>query len=145
MQDDLWESFSKSAESEEVLPENMTVKSFMDTWTTQKGYPLITAERLYLTGSLNITQKKLEEESNGSNELWVVPISYTTYSMNGTTKNIWIRKRNELKHNITEPGNDSWILLNIDQTGKTLTIFTFYLIITSSLLPHHVEKYFPIL
>lgn len=123
-QDDLWESFSESAKYEEILPANLTVKSFMDTWTTQKGYPLITAERLYLTGALNISQKKMEEESNGGNELWVVPISYATDSMNGSTKNLWINKRNELVKNLTEPGNDSWILLNVDQTGKMLPILT---------------------
>lgn len=92
----------------------------MDTWTTQKGYPVITAERFYLTGALNLTQKKLDEEGNDSSELWIVPISYTTESLNGTTKNIWIKNRNELKKNVVDPGNNSWILLNINQTGNLL-------------------------
>lgn len=90
----------------------------MDTWTTQKGYPLVTAERLYLTGTVNITQKKLNENSAKSEELWIIPISYTTSKMNGTVKNIWVKTRSELKKNITQPGDDkSWILLNVEQTG----------------------------
>lgn len=40
-QDDLWEYITEQAIVDGTLPLNLTVKEIMDTWTLQKGYPVI--------------------------------------------------------------------------------------------------------
>lgn len=44
-QDDLWESLSIEAHAAQVLPCEYSVKEIMDTWTKQKGYPLLSIKR----------------------------------------------------------------------------------------------------
>lgn len=46
-QDDLWESLTQEAHNNRVLPKNLTVKTIMDTWTIQTGYPVVTVTRNY--------------------------------------------------------------------------------------------------
>lgn len=46
-QDDLWESLTEVAHKNQVLPQYMSVKQIMDSWTVQTGYPLITVIRNY--------------------------------------------------------------------------------------------------
>lgn len=49
-QDDLWGLFTKKAHNQSIIPENVTVKALMDSWTTQSGYPCISVFRNYSTG-----------------------------------------------------------------------------------------------
>lgn len=44
-QDDLWESLTEQAHKTNALPKNLTVKTIMDSWTVQTGYPVITVHR----------------------------------------------------------------------------------------------------
>lgn len=44
-QDDLWEYLTQAGYRDDALPTNLTVKTIMDTWTLQMGYPVITVER----------------------------------------------------------------------------------------------------
>lgn len=55
-QDDLWKSLSEAAHKSNALPETMTVKEIMDTWTLQTGYPLITVVRNYDEGTAKVSQ-----------------------------------------------------------------------------------------
>ena len=41
-QDDLWKAFDQEARKRSRLPDSITVKTIMDTWTVQKGYPVLT-------------------------------------------------------------------------------------------------------
>ena len=41
-QDDLWERLTEAAHEDGSLSPGMTVKRIMDTWTKQKGYPVVT-------------------------------------------------------------------------------------------------------
>jgi aminopeptidase N len=47
-QDDLWQAFDEEARRKERLPRSLTVKTVMDTWTKQKGYPVLTIRFLCL-------------------------------------------------------------------------------------------------
>lgn len=55
-QDDLWESLTQEAHKNKVLPKQLTVKTIMDTWTLQTGYPIITVTRNYAKKNVHITQ-----------------------------------------------------------------------------------------
>lgn len=55
-QDDLWKSLTMQAHEDNALPDNLTVKMIMDTWTLQTGYPVINVKRNYEDGSVEITQ-----------------------------------------------------------------------------------------
>lgn len=44
--DDLWTGLQTVVPAD-LLPEGMTLKNVMDTWTLQSGYPVINVERLY--------------------------------------------------------------------------------------------------
>ncbi len=41
-QDDLWRAFDQEARKTTRMPRSVTVKAVMDTWTKQKGYPVLT-------------------------------------------------------------------------------------------------------
>lgn len=58
-QDDLWQSLTEAALQSGLLPNNTTVKMIMDTWTLQTGYPMISVERNYESGTATISQVKL--------------------------------------------------------------------------------------
>lgn len=55
-QDDLWQSLTEQAHSDGVLGKELTVKTIMDTWTLQTGYPLVTVKRNYDDHSVEISQ-----------------------------------------------------------------------------------------
>ncbi|XP_064118221.1 aminopeptidase N-like [Macrobrachium nipponense] len=44
-QDDLWRYMTVSAHQDGSLPKDLTVKTIMDTWTLQEGYPVLTVIR----------------------------------------------------------------------------------------------------
>lgn len=55
-QDDLWDSLTKEAHKNKVLPKDLDVKTIMDTWTLQTGYPVITAIRDYTKKTVQMSQ-----------------------------------------------------------------------------------------
>ena len=55
-QDDLWRFMTQQAHADGVLDVNMDVKSIMDTWTLQMGFPLITITRDYGKQSISMQQ-----------------------------------------------------------------------------------------
>ncbi|KAL1513226.1 hypothetical protein ABEB36_002662 [Hypothenemus hampei] len=117
-QDDLWGLFTKKAHNQSILPENVTVKALMNSWTTQSGYPCISFIRDYAASTAKINQTKMTEDSNitDSNELWYVPITYVTQEER-KVKTIWLEHIAETVLNLSDTSNDSWILLNIEETG----------------------------
>ncbi|KAF0311369.1 Aminopeptidase N [Amphibalanus amphitrite] len=55
-QDDLWRFLTEQAHRDGTLPDDVTVKQVMDTWTLQMGFPLVTVVRNYGKRSAQITQ-----------------------------------------------------------------------------------------
>ena len=47
---------SEQAHADDVLPQNVDVKSIMDTWTLQMGFPVIIVTRNYSTASVSFEQ-----------------------------------------------------------------------------------------
>jgi aminopeptidase N len=85
VQDNLWEQLTKQAREDGVLDESVTMKDIMDTWTLQKGYPVLTvtrrganqislAQKWFLLNPLNSIQSTDEYAKNR----WHIPFTYTT-------------------------------------------------------------------
>lgn len=55
-QDDLWQSLSEQAHLTGALPDDLSVKTIMDSWTLQTGYPLVTVTRNYDNRTATLTQ-----------------------------------------------------------------------------------------
>lgn len=74
-QDDLWAELTAAATAQ-ALPRGVTVKTVMDSWTTQTGYPLLTVVRDYEGQSVGVTQKRyLSLGTANSSASWWVPLN----------------------------------------------------------------------
>lgn len=92
----------------------------MNSWSVQSGYPLITLSRNYSAGYATINQTKMTEDTNiTSKALWYVPIAYISKN-DSNVKRIWLENTRQTELNLSGTSNDSWILLNIDETGEIL-------------------------
>ncbi|XP_072390578.1 aminopeptidase N-like isoform X1 [Diabrotica undecimpunctata] len=116
-QDDLWSIYTNTAQNQSLIPDTVTVKDLMNSWSVQSGYPCVTINRDYFTGVATINQTKMTEDANvTSDALWYIPITYITKG-NSEMKEIWLENVRETSLNMSGIGNGSWILLNIDETG----------------------------
>jgi aminopeptidase N len=83
-QDDLWEFLTAAAREDESLDPDLTVKDVMDTWTLQKGYPLVTVTRK--NNKIHLTQRyfllnplnTIENTPEYAKFQWFVPFTFTT-------------------------------------------------------------------
>ncbi|KAL5786402.1 hypothetical protein ACOSQ2_008794 [Xanthoceras sorbifolium] len=104
--EDLWTALEEGS--------NEPVNQLMNSWTKQKGYPVV---------SVKVKEQKLEFEqsqflSSGSsgNGQWIVPITLCFGSYN-VRKNFLLQTK--IQDFLDESGNAacSWIKVNVDQTG----------------------------
>lgn len=98
-----------------------TIKEFVDSWLTQKGYPVLYVERDH---NLNSTML-IQIPSNGKNAThkgWWIPITFTTQSILdfvNTWNCVWMKPNEKLDiSDIFEFDSDEWIIFNLQQTGK---------------------------
>jgi aminopeptidase N len=57
-QDTLWEYLTDAAKEDGTIPDALTVKDIMDTWTLQKGFPVIKVTRDYTEGNAAFSQSQ---------------------------------------------------------------------------------------
>ncbi|KAH8358907.1 hypothetical protein KR093_003226 [Drosophila rubida] len=122
-QDNLWESLTEAAHKYRALPKSYDIKSIMDSWTLQTGYPIINVTRNYEQGTAKLTQERYllntQIARNARGGCWWVPISYTTQGQqdfNNTAPKAWMecdKNGGVLPKTISElPGNDQWVIFN---------------------------------
>ncbi|SPP85572.1 blast:Aminopeptidase N [Drosophila guanche] len=130
-QNDLWRSLSDAAHEFGSLPENLEVRTIMDTWTLQAGYPLITVQRDYVRNIISINQRRflmqgMDRNNLISKECWFVPISYTFGSManfTATEPQVWLQCDSQGKNmplEIRSPlcaEENQWLILNLQLTA----------------------------
>ncbi|EDW16058.2 aminopeptidase N [Drosophila mojavensis] len=130
-QEDLWLALTEAAHECGSMPLDLQVQTVMNTWTLQKGIPLVQVKRQYLKNTAIVTQQRFlilhedhayirPEHPLAENACWFVPISYATQSSSNfiaTEPQIWLRctALNEplpvqLRH---LPGDDEWLILNV--------------------------------
>ncbi|WJZ94349.1 hypothetical protein VitviT2T_013220 [Vitis vinifera] len=122
--DDLWSVLSEES--------GIQVNSMMDTWTKQKGYPLISVKSK--DNILELEQSQFLSSGSFGDGQWIVPISLCLGSYN-TNKNFLLEGQvrtvdiSELLYSSdsnlsSSKGNDqgkckehSWVKVNVEQTG----------------------------
>ena len=86
-QDNLWDELTQQGHRDNKLDANITIKEIMDTWTLQKGYPvvqvnnwnntLVVTQKWFLLNPTNLVQN-LEDQSEFESYRWYIPFTYTT-------------------------------------------------------------------
>lgn len=118
VQNDLWDVMTQHAHKQGTLPKKMDVKTIMDSWTLQAGYPVVNVERRGT--SIHISQQRymLPKVNKNDKSRWVIPITYETKS-NRTTTSIptyWLNGSDNITlENVVEEGE--WLYVNINRAG----------------------------
>ncbi|KAI4460101.1 protease m1 zinc metalloprotease [Holotrichia oblita] len=120
--DDLFESITEEAHRVGALPSNLTVKTIMDTWTLQTGYPVITVKRNYEDGTAVVTQKRYLKDRTytGDTTKWWIPLTYTTskeMNFNDTETRKWFASDDNQVMITDLPSKDDWVIFNIQTSG----------------------------
>ncbi|ALC47321.1 CG31445 [Drosophila busckii] len=136
-QEDLWQALTQIAHDHSSLPKDLCLQTIMDSWTLQKGYPLIKVRRHYTNKCAVISQSRFklqpEQQPNARQDqlfeqkrqyCWLVPISYTSelaHNFNSTEPQVWLRctpKGEPLPLRLRYlPGEFEWIILNVQLTA----------------------------
>jgi aminopeptidase N len=138
---DLFRVLDKQQKKDKILPADMDVKTILDSWTLQSGYPVIHVQRV--DRGIHVVQERflLERQNDTVGATWWVPISYTKSTnsdFTDTKPKAWLRNQPELmlEENITDT---EWIIFNIQATG-------FYRVnydpLTWSLITNHLTSPF---
>ncbi|XP_026576023.1 aminopeptidase Q isoform X2 [Pseudonaja textilis] len=119
VQDDLWNHIQKVIDEQNDFQLPTSVKIIMDSWTFQKGFPLLTVD--FSTG--NISQEPIFSEKGESNsKTWIIPISWIR---NGTLQPlVWLDKHSKIfpEMKISDSEQD-WIILNVNMTAYCRIIY----------------------
>ncbi|XP_068246618.1 uncharacterized protein [Palaemon carinicauda] len=124
-QDDLWRFLTDAGHEDKTLPGDITVKTVMDTWTLQMGYPVIKVERSPSGTSASVTQERflLVKNINSTDThdyKWWVPLTYTSRenpNFEDTRAMAWM---NNTQSEITIdslPDQNNWVIFNLQETG----------------------------
>ncbi|CAH1985341.1 unnamed protein product [Acanthoscelides obtectus] len=123
-QDDLWECLTEEAHKNKVLPGNLTVKTIMDTWTLQTGYPVITVTRDYEKKNAIVSQARFLKDivnfKDNSNPCWWIPLTYSTksnLSFHKSTPEHWISCPSDSQVIENLGAQDEWIIFNNKMAG----------------------------
>ncbi|XP_068631162.1 aminopeptidase N-like [Battus philenor] len=122
VENDLWQAMDDAMKGNTTL-QHLSIVDFMNTWTRQPGYPVVKVERNYETGQVHLSQNLFTSNNdpykNMEDQLWHIPISFTTMDVpkrNWTTRpRIWLNDRTasaDLNINDTQA-----LYVNIDAIG----------------------------
>ncbi|XP_076995016.1 aminopeptidase Q [Tamandua tetradactyla] len=117
-QDDLWRHFQMAIDDQSKIILPTSVKSIMDGWTHQSGFPVITLN--VSTGVMKQEPFYLEKVKNQTplthNSKWIVPILWIK---NGTAKSlVWLDESSKVFPEMQVSDSDhDWVILNLNMTG----------------------------
>lgn len=117
--EDLFEGLQKAVTEFDALPEGLDIKTIMDSWTLQGGYPLITASRDSET-KVTLTQSySLLNNPDSSMSNFYIPITHTESSRISFTTPAtlnWFRGDAE-QHELAITAQSTWYILNKQQSS----------------------------
>jgi aminopeptidase N len=119
--DDLWAALTKAVKN---TKRQVDVKTVMDTWTLQMGFPVVTitkmADRAVASQKRFLLDGKSDPNESPFGYKWEIPLTYTTEksaNWDSKTSNIeWMHKDGADK-TFTGLDANSWIIGNIEQMG----------------------------
>ncbi|ERE79859.1 aminopeptidase N isoform X3 [Cricetulus griseus] len=118
---DLWEHLQKAVDAQTTIKLPVPVRTIMDRWILQMGFPVITLDTT--TGDISQEHFLLDPQSNVTrpsefNYIWIVPIPYRK---GGTQQqqeaHYWLETQKSQNNAFKTSGNDEWVLLNLGVTG----------------------------
>ncbi|XP_064114526.1 aminopeptidase N-like isoform X2 [Macrobrachium nipponense] len=123
-QDDLWKYLTMAAHEDGTLPTDLTVKTIMDTWTLQMGYPVINVTRSPDGTTATVTQERYllnkKDSRDDSKYSWWVPLNYASQgnpNFTVTSPLVWM-KDSESEITVSSlPSGDEWVIFNVQETG----------------------------
>lgn len=118
-QSDLWHDMQQAAEAQHALPVDVPLAKVMDSWTLQKGYPVVSVQRDYDTITVQINQTRfwLAKDDHASNSCWWIPLRFVTQQLadfNETRAEYWLKCPSS-EHVLQLPDKAAaveWIMLN---------------------------------
>ncbi|XP_059097724.1 aminopeptidase N-like isoform X2 [Tigriopus californicus] len=124
--DDLWQEITETAHADEHLAANQTIKEIMDTWTLQKGFPVMSVSVDLVKGQMTCNQSRYlaskAEQSSRSiyGYKWWIPVSYTKAGGDfvNTRSKFWLKPMDNgsVTFDIEAAESDA-IIVNVRQTG----------------------------
>ena len=126
-QDDLWRHLTDKAHEDGTLPKSLTVKTIMDTWTLQMGFPVLTVNRKYDSNSAELSQERflLADKSAVKDDdhdyMWWIPVSFAEPGLENfkdTYNKIWMSNTEKTKTIKGLPARDVPVIFNIQQSGN---------------------------
>ncbi|KAM5168047.1 aminopeptidase Q isoform 2-T2 [Callospermophilus lateralis] len=117
-QDDLWRHFQMAIDNQSEILLPATVKTIMDSWTHQGGFPVITLN--VSTGFMKQEPFYLGKAENQTlqahNDTWIVPILWIK---NGAPQSlVWLDKSSKVFPEMQVSDSDQdWVILNLNMTG----------------------------
>ncbi|XP_078539355.1 aminopeptidase N-like [Lissotriton helveticus] len=116
--DDLWSSLQKAVDNQTSVQLPHSVRTIMDTWVLQMGFPVITIN----TSTGEITQQHflLDPESNVTrpsefNYTWIVPITWMKTGSAQST--FWLNGKSAVNNAFKlSTGSSDWVLANLNVT-----------------------------
>ncbi|KAI5638660.1 peptidase family m1 domain-containing protein [Phthorimaea operculella] len=119
-ENDLWAAMSAAATGEPVLTGRSLV-DFMNSWTRQAGYPVLTAIRDYTTNTVTLQQQLFTSSEHPykatMNQLWHIPVSFAAVDAQdwSTQPKLWLTDRETA---VNLPVNNTQALyINVGATG----------------------------
>lgn len=124
-QDDLWHYLTIQAHLDGSIPKDLTVKTIMDTWTLQMGFPVVTVERKYdNSGKAKLKQERFLISKSADNPdkhdyMWWIPITFVVPGddFSKTKNDIWMSDVEKTKEISGMPMDDQAVIFNVKETG----------------------------
>jgi aminopeptidase N len=118
-QDDLFETLQTHI-PEALLPPSTTLKTIMDDWTLQTGFPVVSVTVTTGAPTLFMLQEKYRPETDfpaDTTTKWHIPITlqFPTDSTPNTTTKVWMLKSDNIA--FVPNAGGKWVIVNPQQTG----------------------------
>ena len=125
-QNDLWQSLGNVAIHDRKIP----ISKIMDTWTLQRGYPIVIVSRFHQNGTelktINLKQESFvlensKEAKENDTSKWWIPIIYTTAGghLNSTKPRLWLKPSDDSRDNVIQEkiAKHKALIVNVQQIG----------------------------
>lgn len=100
----------------------LQVADFLNSWTNQTGYPVVTVNRGDDKKTLTISQKRflLKNPNHSDNTRWEIKLNFATSQQKNfqTTQSTHSLSQNESSLTFALSSEVDWVIFNIQQTGE---------------------------